>query len=142
MDYNIPSGGYSRDKKIVFLEFRLSCYRYKKMIIISFVSLVKIYHWPKFERHSSIKRTATPLRNWKLKWSWQAHFLSHSFQIFRKVLFFEDLQMILLSVLEIFIGTKVAKNMPKLYIQMWRGSWGIVFTDLSLTTLNTCHRLS
>ena len=35
MDYNIPSGGYSGDKKVAFLEFKLFCDRYKKLIKIS-----------------------------------------------------------------------------------------------------------
>ena len=118
MDYNIPSGGYSRDKKVVFLEFQLSCYRYKKLIKISFVGLLKIYHGPKFEEHSSPYKTATPLRSLKLKWAWQAQFLSHTLKILGKVISFEDLQMILLSFLEIFIITKVTKNVPRLSVQV------------------------
>ena len=35
-----------------------------------------------------------PLRSSKLKWAWQAQFLSHNLQILGKFLFFENLQMI------------------------------------------------
>ena len=123
MDYNIPTGGYSREEKSVFLEFQLFCYRYKKLIKISYVGLYKIYDWPKFEGHNSLNKTATPLRSSKLKWAWQTQFLSHTLQILGKVIFFEDLQMMLLSSLEIFIFTKVGKNVPKLDVQVWRSLW-------------------
>ena len=42
---------------------------------------------------------------------------------FGKVIFFEDLQMMLLSSLEIFIFTKVGKNVLKLNVQVWRSLW-------------------
>ena len=64
-----------------------------------------------------------PLRSSKLKWAWQAQFLSQTLQILGKVIFFEDLQMMLLSSLEIFIFTKVGKNVPKLDVQVWRSLW-------------------
>ena len=99
MDYNIPTGGYSREEKSVFLEFQLFCYRYKKLIKISYVGLYKIYDWPKFEGHNSLNKTAMPLGSSKLKWAWRTQFLSHTLQILGKVIFFEDLQMILLSLL-------------------------------------------
>ena len=120
MDYNIPTGGYSREEKSVFLEFQLFCYRYKKLIKISYVGLYKIYDWPKFEGHNSLNKTATPLGSSKLKWAWRTQFLSHTLQILGKVIFFEDLQMILLSLLEKIIIAKVLKNVPKLSVQVWR----------------------
>ena len=123
MDYNIPTGGYSREEKSVFLEFQLFCYRYKKLIKISNVGLYKIYDWPKFEGHNSLNKTAMPMRSSKLKWAWRTQFLSHTLQILGKVIFFEDLQMMLLSSLEIFIFTKVAKNVHKLDVQVWRSLW-------------------
>ena len=57
-----------------------------------------------------------PLRSLELKWAWPAQFLSHTLEILGKVIFFEDLQMELLLFLEIFIITKVAKNVPKLSV--------------------------
>ena len=59
-----------------------------------------------------------PLRSLKLKWAWEAQFLTHTLQILGKVIVFEDLQMVLLLFLEIFIITKVAKNAPKLSVQV------------------------
>ena len=59
-----------------------------------------------------------PLRSSKLKWAWQTQFLSHTLQILGKVILFEDLQMVLVSFTEIFIITKVAKNVPKLSVQV------------------------
>ena len=50
-----------------FLNFSFFCYRYKKLIEISYVGLYKIYDWPKFEGHNSLNKTATPLRSSKLK---------------------------------------------------------------------------
>ena len=123
MDYNIPSGGYFREEKSAFLEFQLFCYRYKKLIKIPYVGLYKIYDWPKFEGHNSLNKTATPLGSSKLKWVWRTQFSSHTLQILGKVIFFEDLQMILLSFLEIFIIVKVSKNVPKLSVQVWRSLW-------------------
>ena len=123
MDYNIPTGGYSREEKSVFLEFQLFCYRYKKLIKISYVGLYETYDWPKFEGHNSLEKTAMPLRSLKLKWVRQAQFFSHTLQILEKVIFFEDLQMILLSFLDIFISTKVAKSVPRLSFQVWRSLW-------------------
>ena len=129
MDFNIPTGGNSREEKSVFLEFQLFCYRYKKLIEISYVGLYKIYDWPKIEGHNSLNKTATPLRSSKLKWAWQTQFLSHTLQILGKVIFFEDLQMILLSFLEIFIIIKVWKNVPRLSVQVWRS---LCFVPLAL----------
>ena len=67
-----------------------------------------------------------PLRSLKLKWVWQAQFLSHTLQILEKVISFEDLQMILLSFLEIFITSKVTKNVPRLSVQVWRSLWFMI----------------
>ena len=88
------------------------------MVVISFVDLQKISLFPKFGGHSSLNKTNMLLRSLKLKWAWWAQFLSYALQILGKVMFFEDLQMILLSFLEIFIITKVAKNVPKLDVQV------------------------
>ena len=65
-------------------------------------------------------RAATPFRSSKLKWAWRAQFLSHTLEILGKVISFEDVQMILLSFLEILIIAKVSKTIPKLSVQVWR----------------------
>ena len=88
------------------------------MIVISLVDLQKISLFPKFGGCGSKIEPATPLRSLKFKWAWRAQFLSHTLQILEKVIFFEDLQMVLLSFLEIFIITKVTKNAPSLSVQV------------------------
>ena len=88
------------------------------MIVISFIDLQKISLLPKFGWCGLKIKSAMPLRSLKLKWAWQAQFLSYNLQILGKVMFFEDLQMILLSFLEILIIIKVAKNVPKLDVQV------------------------
>ena len=92
---------------------------------ISYVSLCKIYDWSKFKELNSLNKTTMPLRSWKLKWVWQTQFLSQVLQILGKVIFFEDFEMILLSILEFFIIAKVSKNVPKLSVQVWRSLWEV-----------------
>ena len=53
----------------------------------------------------------------KLKWAWQAQFLSYVLLILRNNLFFEDKQMILLSLFDISTGLRFPKNLKSLPIQ-------------------------
>ena len=55
-------------------------------------------------------RAATPFRISKLKWAWQAQFLSYALQILGKFLSFEDVQMIVKPFFDIFNGIKSTKN--------------------------------
>ena len=71
----------------------------------------------KFDGHNSQNKTAMPLRSSKLKRAQRVQFLSHTLQTLGKVIFFEDLKMVLLLFLEIIIITKVPKNIPKLSVQ-------------------------
>ena len=73
---------------------------------------------PKVEVISSKIGRVAAIYTSKFKWAWRAQFLSHTLQILEKVIFFEDLQEILLSFLEIFIITKVTKNAPSLSVQV------------------------
>ena len=57
---------------------------------------------------------ATPIWSSKLKWAWKAQFFSYALQIFRKYVFFEDVQMMLLWLFEFSDSLKVAKN-PKAF---------------------------
>ena len=50
----------------------------------------------------------------KLKWAWQAQFLSYVLLILRNNLFFEDKQMILLSLFDISTGFRFQKKSEKL----------------------------
>ena len=90
------------------------------MILISFVCLERIRNFSKLGGCGSKIDPATPFWILNFKWAWQAQFLSHTLQILGKVIFLEDLHMMLLSSLEIFICTKVGKNVPKLDVQVWR----------------------
>ena len=53
----------------------------------------------------------------KLKWAWQAQFLSHILVSLKNSVFFEDKQMILVSFFDIFTGFKFQKNLKSLPIQ-------------------------
>ena len=53
----------------------------------------------------------------KLKWAWQAQFLSYVLLILRNNLFFEDKQMILLSLSDISAGLRFQKNLKSFPIQ-------------------------
>ena len=53
----------------------------------------------------------------KLKWAWQAQFLSHILIILNNSAFFEDKQMILVSFFNIFAGLRFQKNLKSLPIQ-------------------------
>ena len=53
----------------------------------------------------------------KLKWAWEAQFLSHILETLKNNVFFEDKQMILLSIFDISTGFKFPKNLKSLPIQ-------------------------
>ena len=53
----------------------------------------------------------------KLRWAWQAHFLSHILVILKNCVFFEDKQMTLVSFFDIFTGFRFQKNLKSLPIQ-------------------------
>ncbi len=61
----------------------------------------------------------------KLKWAWQAQFLSYVLLILRNNLFFEDKQMILVSFFDTFTGFKFQKNLKSLPIQFLSNPWVI-----------------
>ena len=68
--------------------------------------LTKIWRiWLKIEAASTFTSS-------QLNWVWRAQFLNYKLQILGKFIFFQDVQMIVKSVLDIFNGTKVTKN-PK-----------------------------
>ena len=52
----------------------------------------------------------------KLKWAWQAQFLSHILVVLKNSVFFEDKQMILVSFFDIFTGFRFPKNLKSLPI--------------------------
>ena len=59
----------------------------------------------------------------KLKWAWQAQFLSHILVILKNSVFFEDKQMILVSCFDIFTGFRFPKNLKSLPIQFLSYPW-------------------
>ena len=61
----------------------------------------------------------------KLKWAWQAQFLSYVLLILRNNLFFEDKQMILLSLFDISAGLRFQKNLKSFPIQFLSHLWTI-----------------
>ena len=54
----------------------------------------------------------------KLKWAWQAQFLSHILVSLKNNVFFEDKQMILLSLFDISTGFRFQKNLKSFPIQV------------------------
>ena len=56
----------------------------------------------------------------KLKWAWQAQFLSHILVILKNNVFFEDKQMVLLSLFDIFTGFRFTKKLYESTIQTLR----------------------
>ena len=58
-----------------------------------------------------------------LKWAWQAQFLSHILVILKNNVFFEDKQMILLSLFDISTGFRFQKNLKSLPIQFLSHPW-------------------
>ena len=61
----------------------------------------------------------------KLKWAWQAQFLSYVRLILRNNLLFEDKQMILLSLFDISTGFRFQKNLKSFPIQVLSHLWVI-----------------
>ena len=64
----------------------------------------------KFRNGSSKNRPATPLTILNFSRAWRAHFLSNTLQTWQSCLFFVDLQLILLSLLDICDYMKFEKN--------------------------------
>ena len=94
----------------LFHFFQILCnHMYPKVIVISIVDLQKTNNFAKFGGYCSKNAPATPLRS--LKWSraWQAHFLSNALQTWQSCLFFVDVQLILLSLLDIYDYIKFEK---------------------------------
>ena len=68
-------------------------------------------------------KAATPLTSSKLKWAWRAQFLSYAFEILGKFLFFEDLQMIVKSLLAKSNRKIFGKNRGKQVSRYIRNLW-------------------
>ena len=80
----------------------------------------------------------------KLKWAWQAQFLSYVLLILRNNLFFEDKQMILLSLFDISTSFRFQKNLKSFPIQVFSHPWSICHKSTSsnqkmLPTNKSCH---
>ena len=71
------------------------------MALISFKDLQKIDIFPKFHRCGSKIVPATPIWSLNFKRVWQAQFLSHTYEILEKCLFYIDLEMILVPLFDI-----------------------------------------
>ena len=71
------------------------------MVLISFQNLCKIDIFPKFQRCGSKIEPATPFWNLNFKWTWQAKFLSHTYETLEIYVLYIDLEMILVSFFDI-----------------------------------------
>ena len=80
---------------------------------MKFLPVVKLKRLPlftKFGGPSFKKKPAMPLASQKLPRAWQAYFLSNTLQTWQSCLFFVDLQLILLSLLDVCDYMKFEKN--------------------------------
>ena len=63
----------------------------------------------------------------KLRWAWQARFLSHILVILKNCVYFEDKQTTLVSFFDIFTGFRFPKNLNSLPIQFLSHPWPIMY---------------
>ena len=76
----------------------------------------------------------------KLKWAWQAQFLSHILIILKNNVFFEDKQMILLPLFDIYTGFRFTKNLNSCSIQFWSHPWLYMGSHIHIV-INITHVL-
>ena len=88
------------------------------MILISFEDLQKIHNFSKLQGCGSKIGSATPIWISKFKRAWQAQFLSYNLETLEKWVFFEDVQMILVSFFHIPAGFQLRKNLFESAIQV------------------------
>ena len=73
-----------------------------------------------------------PLTSSKLKWAWRAQFLSYGLEILGKFILFEDLQMIVKSLLAKSNRKIFGKNRGKLGIHMYQKSLTYLYDQFSI----------
>ena len=93
------------------------------MILISFEDLQKIHNFSKLQGCGSKIGSATPIWISKFKRAWQAQFLSYNLETLEKWVFFEDVQMILLSFFHISPSFQLRKNTFKSSVHILRRPW-------------------
>ena len=93
------------------------------MILISFEDLQKIHNFSKLQGCGSKIGSATPIWISKFKRAWQAQFLSYNLETLEKWVFFEDVQMILVSFFHIPTGFQLRKNAFKSSVHILRRPW-------------------
>ena len=90
------------------------------MILISFEDLQKIHNFSKLQGCGSKIGSATPIWISKFKRAWQAQFLSYNLETLEKWVFFEDIQMILVSFFHISTSFQLRKNAFKSSVHILR----------------------
>ena len=90
----------------------------KEMVVISFVHLYEINNFPKCCGCTSKIGPSTPIQSSKLKWAWQAQFLSHTCKNLQNCFFLKDLQMILIPFIEIFDRFPSTKKLAGLHLHV------------------------
>ena len=93
------------------------------MILISFEDLQKIHNFSKLQGCGSKIGSATPIWISKFKRAWQTQFLSYNLETLEKWVFFEDVQMILVSFFHILTGLQLRKNAFKSSVHILRRPW-------------------
>ena len=93
------------------------------MILISFEDLQKIHNFSKLQGCGSKIGSATPIWISKFKRAWQTQFLSYNLETLEKWVFFEDVQMILVSFFHIPAGFQLRKNAFQSSVHILRRPW-------------------
>ena len=104
------------------------------MILISFEDLQKIHNFSKLQGCGSKIGSATPIWISKFKRAWQAQFLSYNLETLEKWVFFEDVQMILVSFFHISTGFQLRKNAFKSSVHILRRPWVTILVLVSLAS--------
>ena len=85
-----------------------------------------MHNFSKLQGCGSKIGSATPIWISKFKRAWQTQFLSHNLETLEKWVFFEDIQMILVSFFHIPIGFQLRKNAFKSSVHILRRPWLIM----------------
>ena len=112
--------------KSVYLKLRTNHWSYSLAVKTTYFTLYLSNLNPEGEvSNPKIDRLMTNYTS-KLKWAWQAQFLSHILIILKNNVFFEDKQMILLPLFDIYTGFRFTKNLNSCSIQFWSHPWSSV----------------
>ena len=80
------------------------------MVLISFVCHQKVCNFAKLRGCGLKIEPATPIPSLKLKWMWQAQFLSYTLVTLQNYVFFKDVEIMLVPFFGFSTGFRLRKN--------------------------------